>query len=143
MHKSHSHVFTAEEIVVLVETHKVPILIRHGVAAVFEGTKRIVKKNKNGKEIRTSKRINVSHRAVSMDKKGFIGAFNIIASQFHEYGYVNTTKDGIILTGKKGRPRNTLHLRETDNGIRSLRFMTYYYFLLKKEIENYRAAQNK
>jgi hypothetical protein len=134
--------YNAQTIVKLVEKKKVPLLVRHAVVAVWDGSRRVLKKTKTGKVFRTSQRKKVSSRPVSRDKKGFIDAFNIIASQFATYGHVRPTLESITLTGK-GRKQNSLHLRETDSRRRTMAFMRVYKKLFKEEIKTYNESINQ
>lgn len=132
--------YNAETIVKLVEKKKVPLLVRHGVIAVWEGSQRILKKTRTGKVFRTQQRRNVNERSVSRDKKGFIDAFNIISNQFMKYGHIKPTFESVDLT-PKGRKQNALHLRETDSRRRTMAFNRVYKKLFNKEIQQYNSLK--
>lgn len=127
--------YEASTIVELVEKKRVPLLVRHGVIAVWDGSQRILKKTKTGKVWRTQQRRKTT-RSVTRDKQGFIDAFNIIANQFATYGHIKPTFESIDLTGK-GRQQNALHLREVDSRRRTMAFSRVYKKLFKDEIANY------
>lgn len=129
--------YNAMTIVALVEKKKVPLMVRHGVIAVWEGSRRVLKTTKDGKVWRTRQRVKFAP-PVSKDKKGFIGAFNIIASAFDEYGYVRSRSDVISLTGN-GKAQNALHLREVDSRRRTMAFNRVYGKLFKEEIKEFNA----
>lgn len=128
--------YNAAMIVKLVEEKKVPLMVRHGVIAVWEGTRRVLKTTKGGNVWRTRQRIKTAS-PVSKDKNGFVGAFNIISSAFEEYGYVRSLSENISLTGD-GRMQNALHLREVDSRRRTMAFNRVYSKLFKEDIKTYK-----
>jgi hypothetical protein len=112
---------------------KVPFLVKHGVAAVWEGTHRYIKQTRRG-PLRTSQRIKLRHPVVTKTRQGFIDAFNIIAESFIDYGFL--TNISFSLTSK-GQARNKIHLRETDARRRTALFSAVFQRYFKKEIEAY------
>lgn len=122
-------------IVKLVEKKKVPMMVRHGVIAVWEGSRRVLVTTKDGKVWRTRQRVKFAS-PVTKDQKGFIGAFNIIASAFAEYGYVRSKLEVISLTGS-GKQQNALHQREVDSRRRTMAFNRVYKKLFKDEIKQF------
>jgi hypothetical protein len=133
--------YEASTIVKLVEKKKVPLLVRHGVIAIWDGTRRVTKKTKNGKTLRTQQRVKAKERSVTRDKEGFIDAFNIITAQFSKYGHISPTMENVALTGK-GRRQNSLHLRETDSRRRTMAFVRVYKKLFKDEIAAYNQSNS-
>ena len=124
----------APTIVEFVMKRKVPFLVRHGVAAVWEGTYRYIKHTARG-PIRTSIRIKVAHRSVSRTRQGFIDAFNIIAESFIDYGFLSNIS--FTLTSK-GQERNKIHLREVDARRRTALFTAIFQRYFKNEIAAYK-----
>lgn len=131
------HKYNQEEVVDLVMQKKVPLLVRHGVIAMIEGTYRILKHTKTGKVWRTRERHLVRPKQVTATKEGFIAAFNIITSSFQDYNFIRARKDVIALTGH-GREQNALHLRETDSRRRTSLFTTFFENKFAKEIEEWK-----
>ena len=128
--------YTSEEIVNLVMEKKVPLLVRHGIIAIWEGTYRYIKRTKGGNLWRTQIRFKVNSRSVSKNKQGFIDAFNIIMASFTEYGFLSKASQKIALTSK-GQMQNRLHLREVDSRRRTILFETIFNRLFSREITAY------
>jgi hypothetical protein len=124
----------APTIVEFVMKKKVPFLVKHGVAAVWEGTYRYIKHTPRG-DIRTSKRIKVHTRSVTRTRQGFIDAFNIIAESFIDYGYLSNVTFSLT---SKGQQRNKIHLREVDARRRTSLFTGIFERYFKSEIEAYK-----
>lgn len=113
--------FDELQITDLAARKKLPLLVRHGIIAVYEGTYRILK-YKNGKVIRTKDRkLSSGYPLVPKSREGFILAFNFIVNRFTDLGFLKIV-NGQISLSSRGRTQNTLHLRETDSTIRTLAF---------------------
>lgn len=125
--------WTIPEMIEYVEKKKTSLLLRHGVIAVYAGTKRIV--TKEGK--RSIKRKRTGPRRVG--KQGFMDSWNIITNQFNTYGFFMTVKNP-ILTGT-GKKQNRLHMRDPDSKRRDILFHHTYQSLFKAEIKQFNDNQ--
>lgn len=131
-----SYEYRLEDIIDLIESKKVPLMVRHGIVAIWEGTYRVLKKTKTGKIWRTQERKDVYSRAVTRTKTGFLDAFNIITASFSDLGFIKARKDAIVMTAD-GKKQNSLHLRETDSRRRTMAFDRLYKKFFSSEITEY------
>lgn len=127
------HRYDAELIAELVMKKKVPMMVRHGIAAIWEGTRRVMKKTSSG-TWRTKQRVRF-HSPVTKTKQGFIDAFNIIMASFRNYDFISEASTN--LTGH-GQEQNRLHQRETDSIRRTMLFNRIFQKYFKEEIEAYK-----
>lgn len=137
-----AHTYTQTQFVDLVMRKKIPLMVQHGIAAMTEGTYRILKTTKTGKVWRTTKRNKVQPKQVSATKTGMIEALNIVTSSFEDYGYLKARKEYIVLTATKGRKQNSLHIRETDSKRRSILFKRLFESKFATEIEEWKVINS-
>jgi hypothetical protein len=129
------HKYTAEDIVALYMKKRIPVLVKHGVAAIWEGTYRVIKQTSRG-PIRTKERKPVTTRSVTRTKQGFVDSFNIIMASFTNYNFLAQTVPGVLST--KGRQRNSLHLREVDSRRRTMIFEHLFARYFKEDVIAYK-----